>query len=123
MWVLQQVRVTGTPIVAAVVVYYFTRRRQYLVASAAILPLKLVIEKGVLKKLVERDRPFESVGAHINVRGPAFEGLSFPSGHTTTIFAISVLLSATGTLFAVVLWYALSNRVADEQREEVVAQP
>lgn len=152
MWVLQQVGVTGAPIVAAVAVYYFTRRWQHLVAFAAILPLKLFIEKGVVKNLVERDRPFESVGAHINVRGPAFEGLSFPSGHTTTIFAVAVLLSAllptrwrpvpvawagvvaiarlyygehnfldvvagaaTGTWFAVVLWYALLNRVADER--------
>jgi undecaprenyl-diphosphatase len=160
MWVLQQVGVIGTPIVAALVVYYFTRRWQLLVAFAAILPLKLIIEKGVVKKLVERDRPFESVGPHINVRGPAFEGLSFPSGHTTTVFAVGILLSAllpsrwrpvplvwagvvaiirlyygehnfldvvagaaVGTLFAVLLWYVLLNRVVDEQPEDVVARP
>ncbi len=159
MWVLQQVGVTGAPIVAALVVYYFTRRWQHLVAFAAILPMKLLIEKGVVKQLVERDRPFESVGPHINVRGPAFEGLSFPSGHTTTIFAVAVLLSAllpsrwrpvpvvwagivaiarlyygehnfldvvtgaaTGTMFAVVLWFAFLNRVADPQQSEVVAE-
>ena len=79
MWVLQQVGVTGAPIIAALVVYYFTRRWQHLVAFAAVLPMKLLIEKGLVKNLVERDRPFESVGPHINVRGPAFEGLSFPS--------------------------------------------
>ena len=28
------------------------------------------------------------------MRGPAFEGLSFPSGHTTTAFALGVLLVA-----------------------------
>ena len=56
MWVLQQVGVTGAPIVAAIVVYSFTRRWQHLVAFAAILPLKLVIEKGVIKNLVERER-------------------------------------------------------------------
>lgn len=159
MWVLQQVGVTGAPVVAALVVYYFTRRWQHLVAFAAILPLKLLIEKGVVKNLVERDRPFQSVGSHINVRGPAFEGLSFPSGHTTTIFAVSVLLSAllpskwrpvpvvwagivgiarlyygehnvldvvagaaTGTLFAVVLWFTLLNRVAGERHENVVSR-
>ncbi|MGI9613305.1 MAG: phosphatase PAP2 family protein [Acidimicrobiales bacterium] len=156
MWVLQQVGVTGAPIVAAVVVYYFTRRWQHLVAFAAILPLKLVIEKGLIKNLVERDRPFESVGAEVNVRGPAFEGLSYPSGHTTTIFGVSVLLfallsprwrvvpivwafivaiarlyygehnlldvvagAATGTLFAVMLWYSLLNRVDDDSRDGV----
>lgn len=158
MWVLQQVGVTGAPIVAALVVYYFTRRWQHFVAFAAVLPMKLLIEKGLVKNLVERDRPFESVGPHINVRGPAFEGLSFPSGHTTTIFAVSVLLSAllpakwrpvpmvwagivgisrlyygehnaldvvagaaTGTLFAVALWFTLLNRVAGELQEDVVA--
>lgn len=94
MWVLQQVGVTGAPIVAAVVVYYYTRRWQHLVAFAAILPLKLVIEKGIVKQLIERNRPFQSVGDHINVRGPAFEGLSYPSGHTTTAFAVGVVLSA-----------------------------
>ncbi|MCP4224168.1 MAG: phosphatase PAP2 family protein [Actinomycetia bacterium] len=160
MWVLQQVGVTGAPIVAALVVYYYTRKWQYFAAFAAILPMKLLIEKGVVKQLVERDRPFESVGPHINVRGPAFEGLSFPSGHTTTIFAIAVLLSAllpprwrvipvvwaaivaiarlyfgehnfldvvtgaaTGTLFAVLLWYAFLNRVTEAQREEAVVEP
>ena len=148
MWVLQQVGVIGAPIVAGLVVYYFTREWLYFVAFAAILPLKLVIEKSVVKRLVERDRPFESVGAHINVRGPAFEGLSFPSGHATTVFAVAILLAALlpprwrmvpvawavivgiarlyygehnfldvvagaamGTLFSVLLWFAILNRV------------
>lgn len=93
-WALQQVGVIGTPIIAAVVVYTFTRRWQYLVAFAAILPLKLLIEKGLIKNLIERERPFVSVGDHINVRGPAFEGLSFPSGHVTTSFAVGVLLAS-----------------------------
>jgi membrane-associated phospholipid phosphatase len=156
MWVLQQVGVTGAPVLAAIVVYYFTRRWQHLVAFAAILPLKLVIEKGLIKNLVERNRPFESVGPEVNVRGPAFEGLSFPSGHTTTIFGVAVLLfallpqkwrvvpvvwavivaiarlyygehnlldvvagAATGTLFAVGLWYAILNRVEDERLDQV----
>lgn len=160
MWVLQQVGVIGAPIVAAVVVYYVTRRWQHFVAFAAILPMKLVIEKGVVKKLVPRDRPFESVGADINVRGPAFEGLSFPSGHATTVFAVAILLAALlpprwrllpvawavvvaiarlyygehnfldvvtgaaiGTLFAVVLWYAILNRVGEEPRDDLPTPP
>lgn len=160
MWVLQQVGVTGAPIVAAILVYYFTRRWEHLVAFAAILPLKLVIEKGLIKNLVERDRPFESVGTAVNVRGPAFEGLSFPSGHTTTIFGVSVLFfallppkwrivpivwafivaiarlyygehnlldvvagAATGTLFAVALWYSILNRVTDEPQDGAAMNP
>jgi membrane-associated phospholipid phosphatase len=156
MWVLQQVGVTGAPILTALIVYYFTRKWQHLVAFAAVLPMKLFIEKGLIKNLVERDRPGASVGAEVNVRGPAFEGLSFPSGHTTTIFGVAVLLSAllppkwrivpvvwavivaiarlyfgehnfldvaagaaTGTLFAVVLWYAILNRVPASNGIEV----
>ncbi len=153
MWFLQQVGVAGAPVIAAAVVYYFTRRWQHFIAFAAVLPLKLLIEKGVVKQLVARERPFVSVGENINVRGPAFEGLSFPSGHTTTAVAVGVLLSAflpprwrpvplawaaavgiarlyygehnlldvvagaaTGTLFAVVLWYFLLNRTVDDDQ-------
>lgn len=94
MWVLQQVGVFGTPVVVGLGVLWFTRRWIHLVAFSMVLPLKLMLEKGVVKKLVERERPFVSVGPDIHVRGPAFEGLSFPSGHATTAFATAILLSA-----------------------------
>ena len=58
------------------------------------MPLKLILEKAVLKQLIERERPFVTVGPDITVRGPAFEGLSFPSGHTTTAFAFAILVAA-----------------------------
>ncbi len=94
MWVLQQVGVIGAPIVAGLIIVFFTRRWQHFVPFALVLPLKLGIEKGLIKQLVQRERPFTSVGEEINVRGPAFEGLSFPSGHTTTAFALGILVSA-----------------------------
>lgn len=94
MWVLQQVGVLGAPIIAGLVIARLTRTWQHLVPFALILPLKLGIEKGLVKQLVQRERPFTSIGNEINVRGPAFEGLSFPSGHTTTAFALGVLVSA-----------------------------
>ena len=94
MWVIQQVGVFAAPVVAGVIVVLFTRRWQHLVPFVMVLPLKLGIEKGIVKKLVQRERPFVSVGPEINVRGPAFEGLSFPSGHSTTAFATAILLSA-----------------------------
>lgn len=93
-WVLQQPGVLFAPVVAGLVVVWFTRRWQHLAAFASVLPLKLGIEKGLIKQLVERERPFTSIGPSINVRGPAFDGLSFPSGHTTTAFATAILLSA-----------------------------
>lgn len=94
MWLIQQVGVFMAPVVGGLVVFAFTRRWQHLVPFVLVLPLKLGIEKGIVKRLVERERPFVSVGDEINVRGPAFEGLSFPSGHTTTAFALAILVSA-----------------------------
>ncbi|MDH3680636.1 MAG: phosphatase PAP2 family protein [Acidimicrobiia bacterium] len=93
MWVLQQVGVIGSPVVAGLIVVWFTRKWQHLIPFVLVLPLKLGIEKAVVKQLVERERPFVSIGPDINVRGPAFEGLSFPSGHATTAFALAILMS------------------------------
>jgi membrane-associated phospholipid phosphatase len=93
-WALQQVGVTGAPIVAGLTIVFFTRRWQHIVPFLLVLPMKLGIEKGVVKQLVERERPFTSIGPEITVRGGTFEGLSFPSGHTTTAFAVAVLVAA-----------------------------
>lgn len=93
-WVLQQVGNIVTPVITAVVIYVLTRKWQFALPFLLIVPLKLGIEKAIVKQLVERTRPFESVGPEINVRGPAFGGLSFPSGHTTTAFATGFLLAA-----------------------------
>ncbi len=94
MWALQQVGVFLAPLVAGLVIVRLTRNWRYLIPFALVLPLKLAIEKGVVKQLVERERPFVSVGPEVKVRGPAFDGLSFPSGHTTTAFAMAILVSA-----------------------------
>lgn len=93
-WFLQQPGVLFAPVIVGLVVFSQTRQWQHLAAFAAILPLKLGIEKGLVKQLVQRERPFVSAGEWVNVRGPAFEGLSFPSGHTTTAFATAILLCA-----------------------------
>jgi membrane-associated phospholipid phosphatase len=93
-WVLQQPGVLFAPVIVGLVVVAQTRQWQHFVAFAAVLPLKLGIEKGLVKQLVERERPFVSAGEWVNVRGSAFEGLSFPSGHTTTAFATAILLFA-----------------------------
>ena len=93
-WALQQFGVLGAPIIGGVIVVYFTRNWRHLLPFIAVLPLKLGIEKGIVKQLVQRERPFVSTGEWVNVRGPAFEGLSFPSGHTTTAFALGTLLMA-----------------------------
>ncbi len=94
MWAIQQGGVLAAPLVAGLVIVAFTRTWRHLIPFVAVLPLKLGIEKGLVKQLVERERPFVSVGPEIDVRGPAFEGLSFPSGHATTAFAVAILLTA-----------------------------
>ena len=93
-WAVQQVGNLVSPIIAGLIILYFTRNWRHLVPFVAVLPLKLGFEKAVVKQLVERERPFQSVGPEIEVRGPGFEGLSFPSGHTTTAFAVGILVSA-----------------------------
>ncbi|MGI9603403.1 MAG: lysylphosphatidylglycerol synthase domain-containing protein, partial [Acidimicrobiales bacterium] len=93
-WAVQQVGVLAAPLIAGLVIVAFTRQWRYLVPFALVLPLKLGIEKGLIKQLVERERPYVSVGDQIEVRGPALEGLSFPSGHTTTAFALGILVAA-----------------------------
>jgi undecaprenyl-diphosphatase len=94
MWVVQQPGVLLAPVIAGLIVVWFTREWRLLIPFVAVLPLKLVIEKAIVKQLVERERPFVSVGPEIEVRGTAFDGLSFPSGHSTTAFAMFILVSA-----------------------------
>ena len=94
LWVLQQVGVFAAPVVGGLVIVWFTRRWYHLIPFVLVLPLKVTLEKGVVKQLVERERTYVSVGTDIEVRGPAFEGLCFPSGHCTTAFALATLLAA-----------------------------
>ena len=93
MWPLQQVGVLAAPVLGGVVIARVARRWEYVIPFLMLMPLKLIIEKAVLKQLVERQRPFVSVGPDIEVRGPAFEGMSFPSGHATTAFAFAILVA------------------------------
>lgn len=93
-WVVQQMGVLFAPVVTGLVVVWFTRRWWHLLPFVLILPLKLSVEKAIVKQLVERERPGTSLGFDIDVRGPQVAGLSFPSGHATTAVATAVLLAA-----------------------------
>jgi membrane-associated phospholipid phosphatase len=90
MWALQLLGVLITPIVVAAVVLVLRRWRLAL-ALVLLAPLKLVAEREVLKKLVERQRPGQNEpGAILRDVPPA--GLSFPSGHAIVAVGMAVLL-------------------------------
>jgi membrane-associated phospholipid phosphatase len=90
MWALQLLGVLVTPIAVAAVALVL---RQWRLALALVLlaPLKLVVERQVLKALVERQRPGQNEpGAILRDVPPA--GLSFPSGHAIIAVGIATLL-------------------------------
>lgn len=90
MWALQLLGVLVTALVAAAVAAAFRRWRLAL-ALAALAPLKLVVERQVVKKLLERQRPGQNEpGAILRDVPPA--GLSYPSGHAIIAFGIVTLL-------------------------------
>jgi membrane-associated phospholipid phosphatase len=94
LWVLQQPGVVLFPVLVGAVLWLATGRQRLFWVFFAIVPAKLILERLVLKQLVERERPYTSIGADIDLRGHQAVGLSFPSGHTTTAFATAVLLMA-----------------------------
>jgi undecaprenyl-diphosphatase len=90
MWALQLLGVLVTPLVVAAVALVLRRWRLAL-ALVLLAPLKLIAEREVLKKLVERQRPGQNEpGAILRDVPPA--GLSFPSGHAIIAVAMATLL-------------------------------
>jgi undecaprenyl-diphosphatase len=95
MWVFQLAGLLLLPLVVAVVALFF-RRFRLAIALVALIPLKLFVEKAVVKKLVERDRPGTSI-CHLDTtcghfRDVPLEGLSFVSGHAIIAWAVATLL-------------------------------
>lgn len=92
LWTFQLLGVLGIPLVVAAVA---AARRHWLLAAALVLlvPLKLLVERGVLKELVHRERPGTTVPGAV-LRGDEVHavGQSFPSGHAIIAFGIVVLL-------------------------------
>ena len=105
MWALQLLGVLVTPLVFALGAL-IARRWRLALALAALAPLKLIAEREVLKKLVERQRPGQNEpGAILREVPPA--GLSFPSGHAIIAIGIATLLwpylGRTGRVVAVLV--------------------
>jgi membrane-associated phospholipid phosphatase len=96
MWLVQFLGVLFVP--AAVAVFAALLRKWRLAAALLLLvPLKLVVEKGVIKEAVYRGRPAASVCdgdlACLHLRGVPAVGPSFPSGHVIIAFGIGWLVA------------------------------
>jgi undecaprenyl-diphosphatase len=112
MWMLQLMGVTGTAVVVALIAVW-RRRYRLAVALVALVPLKLLAERAVLKMLVHRERPGSTVPDAV-LRDAAPTGLSFPSGHAIIAFGIATLLTPyLGRWGRIVVWaLAVLNNVS-----------
>jgi undecaprenyl-diphosphatase len=95
MWVFQ---LAGLLLVPGLVAVGALLWRRYWLALALILmiPLKLFVEKAVVKQLVERERPGTTICAGdetcADFRDVPLEGLSFVSGHAVIAWGVATLL-------------------------------
>lgn len=91
LWIVQTLGVLGMPLVVAVPALALRRWRLAL-GLALLVPLKLAVERGLLKELVHRERPGTTVLGAV-LRDVPSAGASFPSGHAVIAFGIVVLLA------------------------------
>ena len=91
LWTFQTLGVLAMPLVVAVVALALRRWRLAL-ALCLMVPLKLLVEKDVLKALVQRERPGTTVPWAV-LRDVPSAGASFPSGHAVIAFGVVVLLA------------------------------
>jgi undecaprenyl-diphosphatase len=91
LWVFQLLGVLGMPLVIAAVALVLRRWRLAL-GLVLLVPLKLVVEKEVLKALVRRERPGTTIPDAV-LRDVPSAGPSFPSGHAIIVFGVVVLLA------------------------------
>ena len=88
---MQLLGVLGLPLLVAVVAAFLRKWR--LALALALLPaLKLLVERQVLKALVERGRPGQTEPVVV-LRDVPEAGLSFPSGHTIIALGVATLLA------------------------------
>ncbi|MBN1092860.1 phosphatase PAP2 family protein [Blastococcus sp. TML/M2B] len=90
LWAVQLLGVLGTPLVVAAGALLL-RRPRLAAALVLLVPLKLVVERGVLKELVHRERPGTTIPGAV-LRDVPSAGGSFPSGHAIVAFGVAVLL-------------------------------
>ena len=91
LWVFQTLGVLGAPLVVAAIAA-LARRWRLAAGLVLLVPLKLFVEREVLKELVTRERPGTTIPGAI-LRDVPSAGPSFPSGHAVIAFGIVVLLA------------------------------
>jgi undecaprenyl-diphosphatase len=91
MWVFQLLGLLLLPLAVAAVALLLKRIR-LAIALVALVPLKLLVEKSVIKELVHRERPGRTEPEAI-LRDVPSAGNSFPSGHAIIAFGIATLLT------------------------------
>ena len=90
-WLFQIPGILVFPLLVGLVALLL-RRYRLAAAMALSVPIKLLLERRVVKVLVERQRPGTSVSDAI-LRDASPTGLSFPSGHAVLAFALAGLLA------------------------------
>jgi undecaprenyl-diphosphatase len=117
MWVLQLAGLLLTPVVVAIVALVF-RRWWLALALVLIVPIKLFVEKQIIKQLVARSRPATSICDGDldcgNFRDVPIRGDSFVSGHAIVAWAIATLVAPFLPRWGAITVYALAvlNSVA-----------
>jgi undecaprenyl-diphosphatase len=92
MYVVQLAGLVGVPIGLAVLAA--ARRRPRLALALVLsLPIKELVEHGVLKQVVDRSRPAQNEPGAVLRHSPATQGLAFPSGHAIVAFMVAGLLA------------------------------
>jgi membrane-associated phospholipid phosphatase len=87
------ITVLGDTLVALTLGLTLWRRRPDLIWALAIGALLATAWVHVLKPVVEIRRPPAVLGEQVHVIGPTYRKQSFPSGHSTTCFAVAGLLA------------------------------
>jgi membrane-associated phospholipid phosphatase len=91
MWVFQLLGLLLLPLAVAAVALLLKRIR-LVIALVALVPLKLFVEKSLIKEIVHRERPGRTEPEAI-LRDVPSAGNSFPSGHAIIAFGIATLLT------------------------------
>lgn len=95
MWLFQLAGLLAVPALVALGAAFF--RRWWLAGCLlAFVPIKLFVEKAIVKQLVERQRPYITVcdndGTCAHFRDAPTSGLSFVSGHAIIAWGVAGLL-------------------------------